>query len=94
MRGRAESDLRLGEFRGCRNLPLRRSFRARDRAAPDALAALALRLGDEMAEHYAVLERRLDSEGDYAHAADSVRKLMFLERLREEIGDALERSDA
>ena len=61
---------------------------------PDALAALALRLGREMAEHYAQLERRLDSEGDDAHAADSVRKLMFLERLREEIGDALERSDA
>lgn len=60
----------------------------------DALAALAQRLAGEMAEHYAQLERRLDSEGDYAHAADSVRKLMFLERLREEIGDALERSDA
>lgn len=60
----------------------------------DALAALALRLASEMAEHYAQLERRLDAEGDYAHAADSVRKLMFLERLREEIGDALERTDA
>jgi molecular chaperone HscB len=60
----------------------------------DALAALALRLEGEMAEHYAQLERRLDGEGDYVHAADSVRKLMFLERLREEIGDALERSDA
>jgi molecular chaperone HscB len=60
----------------------------------DALAALALRLAGEMAEHYAQLERRLDSEGDFAHAADSVRKLMFLERLREEIGDALERADA
>jgi len=61
---------------------------------PDALAALASRLGGEMAEHYAALERRLDSEGDYAGAADAVRKLMFLERLREEIGDALERADA
>jgi molecular chaperone HscB len=59
-----------------------------------ALAALALRLAGEMKEHYAQLERRLDSEGDYARAADSVRKLMFLERLREEIDDALERSDA
>jgi molecular chaperone HscB len=60
----------------------------------DALAALALRLSGEMKEHYAQLERRLDSERDYVCAADSVRKLMFLERLREEIGDALERSDA
>jgi molecular chaperone HscB len=60
----------------------------------DALAALALRLAREMNEHYAQLERSLDGEGDYAQAADSVRKLMFLERLREEIGDALERTDA
>jgi molecular chaperone HscB len=60
----------------------------------DALAALALRLAGEMQERYAQLERRLDGEGDYAHAAEAVRKLMFLERLREEIGDALERSDA
>ena len=60
----------------------------------DALTALALRLADEMAEHYSRLERRLDSERDYAHAADAVRRLMFLERLREEIGDALERLDA
>jgi molecular chaperone HscB len=61
---------------------------------PAALAALARRLADEMKHHYADLERRLDREGDCAHAAESVRKLMFLERLREEIGDALERADA
>ena len=61
---------------------------------PEALAALAQRLAAEMNQHYAELERRLDSEGDYALAAESVRKLMFLERLREEIGDALERADA
>jgi molecular chaperone HscB len=61
---------------------------------PDALAALALRLAGEMKEHYVELERHLDGEGDYARAANSVRELMFLERLREEIGDALERSDA
>jgi molecular chaperone HscB len=60
----------------------------------DALAALARRLAGEMNERYAQLERRLDDEGDYAQAADSLRKLMFLERLREEIGDALERTDA
>ena len=61
---------------------------------PEALAALARRLAEEMKDHYADLERRLDREGDYALAAGSVRKLMFLERLREEIGDALERADA
>ena len=61
---------------------------------PQELAALASRLGREMQEHYAQLERYLDRDGDYAHAADSVRKLMFLERLAEEIGDALERTEA
>ena len=61
---------------------------------PAALAALGERLAAEMKDRYAELERRLDSEGNYALAAESVRKLMFLERLREELGDALERSDA
>ena len=60
----------------------------------EALVALGERLAAEMNEHYAELERRLDGAGDYALAAESVRKLMFLERLREEIGDALERADA
>ncbi len=61
---------------------------------PAALTALANRLADEVKDHYADLERRLDRQGDYAPAAGSVRKLMFLESLREEIGDALERADA
>ena len=61
---------------------------------PDELARLALGLGREMQEHYSLIERHLDGEGDYALAADAVRKLMFLERVREEIGDALERADA
>jgi molecular chaperone HscB len=61
---------------------------------PDELARLASRLGREMQEHYSQLEHNLDRESDYAHAADAVRKLMFLERLREEISDALERSEA
>ena len=59
-----------------------------------AAVALARRLAGEMQDHYAELERRLDGDGDFALAAESVRKLMFLERLREEIGDAIERSDA
>jgi len=61
---------------------------------PEALAALAQRLAGEMKDHYADLERCLDGAGDDALAAESVRKLMFLERLREEIGDALEGADA
>ena len=61
---------------------------------PDALAALARRLAGEMKDQYADLERCLDRQDDYAPAAESVRKLMFLERLREEIGDALEGADA
>ena len=60
---------------------------------PAALAALGQRLAREMKDYYAELERRLDGDGDYALAADLVRKLMFLERLREGIGDALERAD-
>lgn len=66
--------------------------RAADR--PDELAALALRLAGEMQQGYTLVERLVDGEGDYAHAAVSVRKLMFLERLREEINAALERADA
>ncbi|MHB8666498.1 MAG: Fe-S protein assembly co-chaperone HscB [Burkholderiales bacterium] len=61
---------------------------------PAALAALAHRLAAEMTDQYAELERRMDGDADYALAAAAVRKLMFLERLREEIGDALERADA
>ena len=61
---------------------------------PEALAALALELAGEMQERYAELERRLDRDADFALAAGTVRELMFLERLREAIDDALERSDA
>ena len=61
---------------------------------PEVLSALARRLRDEMDDHYAELARRLDGEGDPAPAADLVRRLMFLERLRVEIGDALERAEA
>ena len=60
----------------------------------DELARLGLRLGREMQEHYAQLERNLDRERNFAEGSDSVRKLMFLERLREEISDALERAQA
>jgi molecular chaperone HscB len=59
----------------------------------DSLDALALRLQNEMKQLYGELERSLDAAG-HAQAAATVRKLMFLERLREEIGDAQERLDA
>jgi len=61
---------------------------------PDELTGLAARLRSEMQAYYSELEAHLDRERDYAHAAGVLRKLMFLERLREEIADALERSDA
>ena len=59
----------------------------------DTLDALALRLQNEMKQLYAELERSLDAAG-HAEAAATLRKLMFLERLREEIGDAQEKLDA
>jgi len=61
---------------------------------PEVLEQLAQRLAGELKAEYGELERRIDVDGDYAGAAEAVRKLMFLERLREEIGDALERLDA
>ena len=61
---------------------------------PDALAALGQRLAAEMNDRYAELAHSFDHDGDYAQAGALVRKLMFLERLREEIDDALERSEA
>jgi len=61
---------------------------------PEALVSLEERLLTEIEAHYAELARRLDSESDVANAADLVRRLMFLERLREDIGDALERLHA
>jgi molecular chaperone HscB len=61
--------------------------------AADALDALSLKLKQETQELYAELERTLDA-ADCAAAAGPVRKLMFLARLREDIGAALERLDA
>jgi len=60
----------------------------------DELAALAARLGREQQEYYVQLERHLDRENSQVQAAASVRELMFLERLGEEIRDALERAEA
>lgn len=55
----------------------------------DELDALLHKLRDEMAEHYGELERQIDVANDDHAAAQTVRKLMFLERLKSEIGDAI-----
>ena len=59
----------------------------------DVLDRLAGRLKNEMQQLTTEIGRELNA-ADYARAAEAVRKLMFLDRLREEIGDALERLDA
>jgi molecular chaperone HscB len=60
---------------------------------PAELERLNSRLRTELKEAYASMGEEID-RGDHALAAGSLRKLMFLEKLREEIGDALERLDA
>ncbi|MEW9897850.1 Fe-S protein assembly co-chaperone HscB [Chitinivorax sp. PXF-14] len=56
----------------------------------DALEQLSGRLRDETHTLQATLGKQLDQDGDFAGAALGVRKLKFLEKLDEEIGDALE----
>lgn len=55
----------------------------------DELDALLRRLRSEMRAHYAALGREIDESGDYDAATQTARKLMFLEKLQSEIGDAL-----
>lgn len=54
----------------------------------DALDSLLARVRREMHLRYEALGQALDG-GEDAVAADSVRKLMFYEKIREEIGDAI-----
>lgn len=56
----------------------------------DSLFHLEARLQHEIAALHDHLARSLDDERNYAAAAESVRKLKFLEKLQHEIGDALE----
>lgn len=56
----------------------------------ESLDAIAARLTLELKQRYDELGRLLDGDA-HVPAAESVRKLMFLERLREEISDARER---
>ncbi len=54
----------------------------------DELDQLLRKLRGEMNGHYRALEQQIDAANDYDAATQSVRKLMYLERLKSEIGDA------
>lgn len=58
-----------------------------------ALAGLETRLHAEMQALYALAEGQLDAQHDYPAAAATFRKLMFLEKLREEIHYAMTELD-
>ncbi|MFA7239468.1 MAG: Fe-S protein assembly co-chaperone HscB [Sulfuricellaceae bacterium] len=60
----------------------------------DDLESLAGRLRAETQQRQDVLHRLLDVERDYRQAAEQVRELKFMEKLREEINYALEALDA
>jgi len=68
---------------------------AEARAAGDhhELASQMKRLNEQAAQIHAAIERHLDAERDYPAAADAVRRLMFVEKLEQEIEDALEALD-
>ena len=57
----------------------------------DQLEALNHELREEIEAHESNLGALIDSEHDYNAAALAVRKLRFLEKLEEEIGDAIEK---
>jgi len=54
------------------------------------LDRLSSRLGAELKTLYAEMARQIDERGEYAAAAVTLRKLKFLEKVAQEIGDALE----
>ncbi len=60
---------------------------------PARLDELEQRLARDRLEQYAAVESQLD-QGEHAAAADTVRRLMFLEKLREDIGAAYESMDS
>lgn len=66
------------------------------RAADDVgeLDRLAAKLRHEINELHQSLERLIDTDKNYEAAAGAVRKLKFLEKLRDEINDAIEQLDA
>lgn len=66
---------------------------AEQAADASALEHLHHRLRGHARELVDTLARQLDDEQDIAAAAESVRRLMFLDKLRHEIDDALEALD-
>jgi molecular chaperone HscB len=56
----------------------------------DALENLASEMRAEMQALESKLATQIDAQQDYIHAAMSVRKLRFMEKLDQEIGDAIE----
>lgn len=63
---------------------------ARTAGDGDELGLLHQRLRQHAREVLAGLGRELDQAHDYSAAADTVRRLMFIEKLQHEIDDALE----
>ncbi|MFT3758349.1 Fe-S protein assembly co-chaperone HscB [Thauera sp.] len=62
---------------------------ARDEGEVDALEQLHMRLLRHARDVRGELARQLDTDHDYAQAADTVRRLMFIEKLQHEIDEAL-----
>ncbi len=65
----------------------------RDAGDIDVLEQLHQRLRHHAREVMAGLAQQLDERHDYEAAADTVRRLMFIEKLQHEIDDALESLD-
>lgn len=63
---------------------------ARGAGQIEELEQLHLRLRGHAREVFDNLEQALDERRDYAAAAETVRRLMFIEKLQHEIDDALE----
>lgn len=63
---------------------------ARTAGEAEELAQLHTRLRQHAREVFDELARQCDDEHDYAGAAETVRRLMFMEKLQHEIDDALE----
>jgi molecular chaperone HscB len=62
---------------------------ARNGGEPHELERLRQRLALEMQDRYRRLAALFDEQGDLPAAAEDVRQLMFLEKLRDDIEDAL-----
>jgi len=62
---------------------------ARQAGQVDELEDLHFRLRDQVAERYVELGTLFDQQADYVAAADLTRRLMFLEKLQQDIDEAL-----